>query len=344
MDRILANADAHLAVISRAFDASQLHLTAEAHKIFRRYTTKYDLTPDEAMELLQNPISQSEYYLLLAKINAMPQSPERLRLEALASRGAYAYRITQKEALQANIAIETAKIARVVEDQTTGQLRFTAAEAYQSRMFDIQQQLGHMFAVPDIDGLQAVLDTSWSGANYSDRAWANAENFAEKLNQKILEGFTGAKSWREMAQDISQEFGAARYKAERLVRTESSYLANQRDLQAYKDANVIRYMYVTSLDARTCPVCAPLDRQIYEVAKAVVGDNYPILHPNCRCTTASVRNHQTAYSGRRRGRGTDGKEWVLFPKSMTHAEWVAWQRDGGPMDDIDGWLSDYRKR
>ena len=55
-----------------------------------------------------------------------------------------------------------------------------------------------------------------------------------------------------------------RYSAERLVRTECKYFANQGELMGYKENGIKRYRFIA-------------------VEDAVAGINYPPIHPNCLC-------------------------------------------------------------
>ena len=117
--------------------------------------------------------------------------------------------------------------------------------------------------------------------------------------------------------------------AERLVCTETSYIANQAHLQAYKDAWIEQYRFKTVLNSRTCKFCALLDGQVFNVADAQVGKNYPPIHPNCRCVTGKAR--ELPGGSQRRGTDADGKS-VLLPADMTYAEWQDWQLAGAPSD------------
>ena len=333
MDLVQAAADKRLQVIGRAMQEAQQQLTEDAQRIFRTFAGKFNLTDAEAKAALQEPLSRAEFDRLRARIATLPAGKARLALEIRANSGAYAYRISRAEALRDNIAIETARVSQVLEDELTGQLRFTATEGYSRRMFDLQRQTGDAFAVPDIGGMKVAVDAPWAGKNYSARIWGNRDRLAQELQETISSGFLSGKSNARVAREIRDRFGVAFRDAERLVRTETSYIAGQADLQAYKDLGIEEYEFITALDSRTCKHCAPLDGQVFYVRDARVGKNYPPIHPNCRCTTGMADERPA--TGQRRGKNANGKN-VLLPADMNYAEWQDWQLAGAP-ENVKAW-------
>lgn len=74
--------------------------------------------------------------------------------------------------------------------------------------------------------------------------------------------------------------------AEMVARTAANHVSNEAAMATYKENPDIvdRWKHVSTLDARTCPVCGSLDGQIFEMGKGPV----PPQHPNCRCRAAPV--------------------------------------------------------
>ncbi len=326
MERVHRQADRRLRVIGRAMTEAQDYLAAEVKKIFKRYRDRFGLTEDQARAELEKPVTRAEYDGLLERAASLPGGQERRQIEARLNSEAYSYRISRMEALRENIAIETARISQVIEDELTGQLKFTAAEAYSRRLYAIQKQSGDLFAVPDIQTFSLSVQSPWFGGDYSANIWKKRDALAEVLEQKITAGYLSGRSHRKIAQDIQDQFGVEYWMAERLVRTETSFLSNQADLAAYKRAGIKWYRWLAALDDRTCEECGGLDGQVFEVAKAQVGINFPPLHPNDRCTTISARDKDAPMTGQRRGRDADGKN-MLFPADMTYEEWKRWQEE-----------------
>ncbi len=329
MDYLQAAADARLRTIGKAMYDAQKQLAGDAQRIFRTFANRFNLTDAEAQAALAEPLGRAEFDLLRIRIARMPEGAAKTALEIRVNSGAYAYRISRIEALRENIAIEMARVSQVLEDELTGQLRFTAVEGYNRRLFDLQRQTGDAFAVPDIYGLKVAIDTPWAGANYSSRIWGARDALASELQDVISSGFLSGKANARVAQEIRDRFSVSFRDVERLVRTETSYIAGQADKQAYRDLGIEEYEFITTLDSRTCKFCAPLDGSRHPVGAAEVGVNYPPIHPNCRCTTG-MADDQPA-TGYRRGRDANGKS-VLLPADMTYAEWQDWQLAGAPED------------
>ena len=339
MDLYQAEAAKRLRVIGKAMYDAQKQLAEEAQRIFRTFAGRFNLTDEEARAALAEPLGRAEFDRLRARLATMPPGNERLVLEIRANSGAYAYRISRAEALRENIAIETARVSQVLEDELTGQLRFTATEGYNRRMYDLQRQTGDAFAVPDVNGMKVAIDTPWAGANYSSRIWGARDALAKNLQEMISSGFLSGKSNTQVAREIRDRFGVAFRDAERLVQTETSYIAGQADKQAYKDLGIEEYEFIATLDSRTCKYCAPLDGSRHPVGAAEVGVNYPPIHPRCRCTTG-MADDQPA-TGYRRGKDAYGEN-VLLPADMTYAEWKDWQLAGAP-EDVKGYLQNRLK-
>ena len=339
MDYYQAEAERRLQIIGRAMYDAQKHLAEEAQRIFRTFATRFNLTDAEARAALLEPLSRAEFDRLRVRLATMPPGNERLALEIRANSGAYAYRISRAEALRENIAIETARISQVLEDELTGQLRFTAIEGYNRRMYDLQRQTGDAFAIPDVNSMKVAIDTPWAGANYSSRIWGARDALANNLQEMISSGFLSGKSNAQLAREIRDRFGVAFRDAERLVQTETSYIAGQADKQAYRDLGIEEYEFITTLDSRTCKYCAPLDGQVFPVSEAEAGVNYPPVHPRCRCTTGMADDGPV--TGQRRGKNLGGKN-VLLPADMTYAEWKDWQLAGAPAD-VRGYLQNRLK-
>jgi len=52
-----------------------------------------------------------------------------------------------------------------------------------------------------------------------------------------------------------------------------------------------RYRYVCENSAETCDMCASLNGQEFEIKDAVMGENLPPMHPNCRCSIEAVNTN-----------------------------------------------------
>ncbi|MBQ7526002.1 MAG: minor capsid protein [Abditibacteriota bacterium] len=71
----------------------------------------------------------------------------------------------------------------------------------------------------------------------------------------------------------------------RLLRTESSHIAQEGAQKAYEEIGLEKYKILSTLDSVTCKRCGALDGVSIEVKERKPGVNSPPFHPNCRCTT-----------------------------------------------------------
>ncbi|MBC1738736.1 minor capsid protein, partial [Listeria seeligeri] len=59
---------------------------------------------------------------------------------------------------------------------------------------------------------------------------------------------------------------------------------------AYEENGTDEYRFLAILDSKTSKICRSLDDKIFKIIDAVVGVNYPPMHPHCRSTTVSAKS------------------------------------------------------
>ncbi|MDD2647772.1 MAG: minor capsid protein [Eubacteriales bacterium] len=179
------------------------------------------------------------------------------------------------------------------------------------------------------------------GGNYSTRIWGNADKLAEALKSTITEGLMSGSSYLRTAQKLTDCFAVGFSQAARLVRTESSYIANCAEMRMYKDAGIERYRYLATLEKRTCERCGALDGKEFAVTDEKVGKNAPPLHPHCRCTTIAVLDDDSLKSLERSAKEPRTGSDIKVRGDMTFEEWKAWQAAGCSKDTVE-WLQGHR--
>ncbi|NCU30375.1 hypothetical protein EOM57_01070 [Candidatus Saccharibacteria bacterium] len=147
--------------------------------------------------------------------------------------------------------------------------------------------------------VQEVLETPWSGKNYSSKVWDVTGAFAETLQSVLMRGLIQgqhpdviAREFRkagfgkeERRKDGTIKRGGLARRAEDLIRTEAAYVIEQAQLDSYDELNVEEYRYKVSIDGKQCAVCEELNDKYFLVTEAKTGVNYPPMHTSCRCTT-----------------------------------------------------------
>lgn len=146
------------------------------------------------------------------------------------------------------------------------------------------------FSVGFEDGAQAAIDKIWcpDGKHWSSRVWKNKSVMQAQLEQGITDCVARGLSKEKIITEITEKVDKDRYKASRLVRTELTYVQNAAAADTYEKAGCKKYEYCAALDNRTSEECKKLNGQQFYFAEAVVGENFPPMHANCRCTIVPV--------------------------------------------------------
>lgn len=203
-----------------------------------------------------------------------------LEIETLSARS----RISRLDTIRTQIDIELSKVSSEAAESTRKTLYGVYGDTYKEVVKDLGVK--SMFSESMV---KAVIDRPWSGANYSSRLWGNSEKLARVLKQEVATGLIQGINLKTMGKRISDRIeGAKKNDVERLLRTEVNYTMNQATLDGYRDAKIEKYTFDATLDSRTSQICAGLNGETFELSKAVVGVNYPPMHPRCRSTTTPV--------------------------------------------------------
>lgn len=144
---------------------------------------------------------------------------------------------------------------------------------------------------------------------------------SEKLTEIITSGFMSGKSYYKMAKELEGYTEYGKYAAMRLIRTESTYMANMAEIEGYKECGIEKYIYVSTLDNKTSEICQKLDLKVFKVSEAEPGKNLPPMHPNCRSTTRTYLGPDTLKEIQRRARDPVTGRTYLIPADMDYKTW-----------------------
>lgn len=317
------NSDKTIQTITKAYDKAVKDIEEEVKSIFDKFAKDGELSPEEAKKILNEKVSSKE----LDEIRGIAYTTEDKEIKKyLISRlnaQAYKARITRLEALKEKVYIECKKIADVEIKLSKSQYIDTINEAYYRNIYDIQKGLGvgFDFAAMPTKVIEQILKNPWSGKHFSSRVWFNTDTVAEKLTETLTSGFMSGKTYYQMAKELEEYAEHGKYAAMRLIRTESTYMANMAEIESYKECGIEKYIHVATLDLKTCGECQKLDRQVFEVSKAEPGKNLPPIHPNCRCTTRAYFGPDTLKGIKRRAKDPKTGKTYLIPGDMNYKEW-----------------------
>lgn len=319
----LRDSEQALKTISIAFRRANVNLLDDIDRIFGNYAKRHNLTSDQAKEYLSQRVTQAEYERLLAKLPRVTDPVARADLLARINAPAAQYRMSRLEAVQTSIYAEMSQVAEAQLGAATAGFQRTIGDAYGRTLWDIQRGTGYGFAVNAMSpsGVQEILRSPWSGMHYSTRIWANQKALGEWLDENLTAGMMSGRSVRRLARDLTDRLGVGYHEAERLVRTETVYMANAAEMQSYREAGITHYRFLATLDNRTSEACGDMDGGITAVADALPGKNMPPMHPNCRSTTVAVFDDMVLSTMERRARDPEIGETMKVPADMTYKDW-----------------------
>lgn len=333
MFEYMAEAEEVADEISKLYLKSSRYLSYELDKIFSRFRRKHHLSEAEARRLLnkmQNKASLDELKRVLSE-----EKDDAVKAELLAELEAPAYqaRLEHLQQKQNQIDMVMREVYGQEKVHNTSFYVDLANESFYKSMYDIQQRAGYGFSFSAVSAekIDRVLNSRWSGMNYSDRIWRNTVGLAQTLKEELLLSLVTGRTDRETAEIIQNKFATGASNARRLVRTEASFLANEMEAESYKECGIDHYIYVATLDVRTCKEdCAPLDGKRFLLSERKIGENYPPMHPWCRCTTiADISNGDLAQM-KRWARDPETGKTMYVPANMTYEEWHKKYVEGNP--------------
>ena len=144
--------------------------------------------------------------------------------------------------------------------------------------------------------IDSILSFEWSGANYSHRIWRDNDVLANKLKDVLVKAAINGSNPRVTAKNLRDVFGGTKPNTERLVRTESTYVANATTAKRYESYGVESYEFVAVMDNRTSSVCRSLNGEVFKMNDFSPGTNAPSMHPNCRSTIVPSDDELTKFN------------------------------------------------
>ena len=215
----------------------------------------------------------------------------------------YKSRITRLEQLKGQMYERVKEVAQ--KETTIGTNMYTNVmrNGYNNTIYDTVKGIGKELPFNQLDHrtISQVLDTRWSGKNYSERIWTNTDTLSDKLSDILSRGVITGASQSKMSKDIRDAFGVGKYYADRLVRTETNHFHNQAEYKAYEEMGVEEYVFLATLDSRTSEICQEHDGKRFKMSDKEEGYNFPPLHPNCRSTVIAWLGEEFMPTHRRAG-------------------------------------------
>lgn len=227
---------------------------------------------------LTEKIDYDRYKELLQIYNTTKDKRVKAEAKRLIKENSASYRIQRKEALLKAIEIEKLK-------QVDTQLNL-GGKHLKNVYSSVLNDLGG--AKVSKKYLDEVLNHEWAGSNFSKRVWHNQDVLAKSLESNLLQSFASGKSNKQIADELEYHTNLGRYAANRLIRTETSYMVNSADLESSKQRGIKAKKFQANLDKRTSKICREHNQKVILIDDIKIGVNAPPLHPYCRSFLSDV--------------------------------------------------------
>ena len=234
----------------------------------------------------------------------------------------YRYRISRLEALETQIGYQLTLLADKTDTGLNEVLTEIFSSNYYHTAFEVQGAMGlyaDFHTLPN-ESIVKTINKIWGidGSNFSDRIWTNKEKLETTLHKTLTRQFATGDSMDKAIKTVAKQMNTEKWKAGRLISTETAHLQNEAQNECYQELGIEEYQYSCTLDSRTCEICGGLDRKVFKMSEKEEGVNFPVMHPNCRCATLPFTGR---LEGKRIGRDADDKR-IYVDKNMTYEEWA----------------------
>lgn len=240
------------------------------------------------------------------------------------------FHISRLEAVQTGIQQQLELLYGNQVDSLDALLKKVVGNGYTHTAFEVQKGVGLGWDITGLDQkkLETLLSKPWTtdGRTFRDRCWLNKNDLVGSVSKSLAQGLLRGDSPAKITTAIQKQFGVHRYKAGRLVNTETTYFNAVATKECYKDLDVEMVEIIETLDSHTCSICGGLDGKVIPISQYEPGVTVPPFHPNCRGTTAPAIDPK--YAGERAARNADGDVYYV-PANMKYADWVQTFVNGG---------------
>ena len=153
-----------------------------------------------------------------------------------------------------------------------------------------QMKSTNSFTMEQQNAAEKVLESIWcsDGKHSSERIWSNKNKLQDRIEKGLMDCISRGVSKDELVKTLMDDFGKGFSDADRIARTELTYVQNQAAKDRYEAAGIKKYQYLAEIDSRTSNICKELNGKEFNFTDSSVGVNMPPMHTNCRSTIIPV--------------------------------------------------------
>ena len=164
----------------------------------------------------------------------------------------------------------------------------------------------------------SIVNASFQNATFSERIWMYQDALKADLSKLLHSGLIQGKNPRVLARELESKFGASKYNAERLMRTELARVQTDAQRQSFEKMGFEEYTF--HANSNCCDACQALNGKHFKVKDMMPGENAAPIHPSCRCSCSAYEDsdeYEAWLDYLSKGGTTD--DWNSFAKA-------AWKR------------------
>ena len=320
----MENAEKISKEISKSYLKASQYLDQQIDEVFLRFKNKHELSTVEAKRLLNMMHDSTSIQSLKLALQQSKDSEEKAELLKMLESPAYSARIKRFEEMQEQLDVIMNNVYQTEKSLSTKHYVDLASDSYYCSIFDIQKGtgVGFQFAHVSQDEIDKLLHSNWSGINYTHRIWGNTNRLAKTLKEEMLVSLMTGRSNLATAEVFREKFNVGAFEARRLIRTESAYIVNEMEQQAYEECDIEKYMFVATLDKRTSEICQKKDHKVYAVKERAQGVNCLHMHPFCRSTTIAYLDDETISNMERLATDDETGEKNKILANTSYEQWI----------------------
>lgn len=333
-DAAQKDADRCISDLEKMFIEAERTVQANIERWYGRFAVNNQISLSDARKMLTTGQLEEfrwtvdQYIQAAKKANLSPEWVK--KLENASAR----FHISRLEAVQLQIQQQLEVLYGNQLDSIDDLLKKIVSNGYTKSAFEIQKGIGLGWDITALNPkrLETLLSRPWTAdkKTFRDRCWEGKASLVSGVQTQLTQGLLRGDSHQKITAAISKQFGVSKYKAGRLVHTETTYFNAISALETYRELDVEKVEIIETLDSHTCEICQPLDGMVIPIAQYEPGVTVPPFHPNCRGTTAPAIEDEDAV-GERAARDQDGKVYYV-PADMKYPDWFKTFVEGGSKD------------
>lgn len=326
---------AHREAEQTVHDIEEMYLDAqrsvqkEIEAWYGRFATNNQISLSDARKLLTTGQLEEFKWTVNQYIKAGQQAGADAAWVKRLENASAKFHVSRLEAVQVGIQQQIELLYGNQVDDIDKLLKKVAGNGYTHNAFEIQKGVGLGWDITALDQfkLETIISKPWTtdGRTFRDRCWINKTELVDSLHKNLVQGMIRGDSPEQAVTAIQKQFGVARHKAARLVRTETSYFSVRSSLESFKELGIAQVEILETLDSRTCETCGGLDGTVLPLSQCKPGVTVPPFHPNCR---GDVCPYYDDMNGERAARNAEGEVYYI-PANIKYADWKKAFVDGG---------------